>query len=123
MGVDHRRAHVILSEQFMNRSNIVAVSVVEKDKTRDPMDIGFFGSVTLVARADCLTDLFEQLGFPPCIEITGVGGLPAYPIGFRRNTLVFAMVSRLSLRISSTVSQMILTGFQESFSAARPGNR
>src|SRR4030095_14753854 len=35
--------------------------VVEKDKSLDPMNIGFLGSRTIVARADGLANLIEEL--------------------------------------------------------------
>jgi hypothetical protein len=37
--------------------------VMEKDEAFDPVDIGFLGSWTVVARADRLADLIEELGF------------------------------------------------------------
>ena len=37
--------------------------IVEKDEPFDPMNIGFLGSRTVVARTDRLTDLIEELGF------------------------------------------------------------
>ena len=40
--------------------------IVKKAESFDPMDIGFLGSWTIVAGANRLTDLIEQLGLLGC---------------------------------------------------------
>lgn len=49
---------------------------MEEDEALDPMDIGFFGLIAVMPRADRLPNLVEQLGFS---TVAGAG-VPVWPL-------------------------------------------
>jgi len=85
MGVDLRRAHVLVAEQFLNGTDVVAVLeralgrqpaeeaadlwrahlrrvafLMEEDVTPDPLDVGIFGTQAVVPDTQLRADLVKQ---------------------------------------------------------------
>src|SRR5262245_48183525 len=70
--------------------------IMKEDESLDPSDVGFLRHVTVMARADRLPNLIEELGFADDGALAiGAGWLAKIRSRFGRNTLLVSMMSPL----------------------------